>query len=318
MLAWPQPGLADPADEGQARASMNRPQARVELDSDMKKVLDALVALKPLPIASLTPEQARKQPSAADAVMKVLKDRGKTTAPEKVANVEDRVIVAESGRLPVRIYTPKGDAPFPVVVYFHGGGWVVASNDTYDASARALTNAAKSIVLAVEYRKAPEHKFPAQIQDAFAAYQWTLRNAQSIGGDPTKVAVAGESAGGNLAAVVSMMARDKNLQLPSHQLLVYPVTNYAFDTPSYTENAQAKPLDRDGMKWFWKQYLRSEQDGQKPYASPLRAKNLAGLPSATIITAEVDPLRSEGQAYAARLKDALETAGEDLKSAFAR
>ena len=157
----------------------------------------------------------------------------------------------------VRIYTPKGAGPFPVVVYYHGGGWVIADLDTYDASPRALANLANAVVVSSHYRQGPEHKFPAAHQDAFAAYRWVLANARSLKGDPSKVAVAGESAGGGLAAAVSMMARDSGAQMPVHQLLVYPIAGYDLNTPSYQENADAKPLNKAMMAWFFEKYLRS-------------------------------------------------------------
>jgi acetyl esterase/lipase len=189
-------------------------------------------------------------------------------------------------------------------VYYHGGGWVIGTIDTYDASARALTKAASAIVVAVEYRKAPEHKFPAAHEDAYAAYQWVLRNAETFEGDPSMVAVAGESAGGNLAAAVCLMARARGEVLPVHQALIYPVAGYDFNTPSYRENAQAKPLDKPMMVWFFGKYLKDPADGKNSLIDLVNAPNLSGMPSATIITAGIDPLRSEGKRYAERLLDA--------------
>jgi len=196
-----------------------------------------------------------------------------------------------------------------VLVYFHGGGWVIGNldaydaYDAYDASARALTNAARHVVVSVAYRQAPEFKFPAAANDAYSASQWVMRNARSVGGIPGRVSVGGESAGGNLATVAALMARDRGGRMRVHQLLVYPVTNYAFNTPSYREEARDIPLDRASMRWFWGYYLRRPADGRNPYASPLRA-NLRGLPPATVIAADNDPLRSEGEAYARRLEAA--------------
>jgi len=203
----------------------------------------------------------------------------------------------------VRIYTPAGTGPFPVLVYYHGGGWVIANINTYDASCRELASGAKSIVVSVGYRLAPENKFPAAPNDAYAALLWTQTNASTFGGDPKRISVGGESAGGNLATVVSMMARDKGTPPPIHQLLIYPVTNDAFDTPSYKENAMAKPLNLAMMKWFFKYYLRTPADGANPYVSPLRG-SVANLPPATVITDQIDPLNSDGKAYADKLKAA--------------
>lgn len=275
-----------------------------ELDEQAQQVIDQLQALGPKPITELSPAVARQQPTPADAVKALLDKQGKSTAPEPVGKVDNRTIPGPDGEIPVRIYTPAGEGPFPVITYYHGGGWVIANLDTYDASARALTNEAKSIVVSTHYRQAPEHKFPAAVDDAYAAYQWTLANAARINGDPARVSVAGESAGGNLAAVVARKARDAKIQLPTHQVLIYPVTNYAFDTESYRENANAKPLNAAMMKWFWGHYLNTPADGASPDASPLRAQDLQGLPPATVITAEADPLRSEGKAYADRLREA--------------
>ncbi|CAN5393633.1 N/A [soil metagenome] len=282
-------------------ASAQEPPAA---DPQMQEVLDQLEALGPEPIPTLTPEEARQQPTPADAVMALLEARGESTAPMPVGNVENTTIPGPAGDIPVRIYTPEGSGPFPVVVYYHGGGWVIASPDVYDASARALTNAANAIVVSVEYRKAPAHPYPAAVDDAFAAFEWATENAESINGDPRNVAVAGESAGGNLAAVVSLRARDEGAQMPVHQLLVYPITNYAFDTPSYEENAMAMPLNRETMMWFFGHYLPNEEAGSDAYVSPLQADDLSGLPPATVILAEIDPLRSEGEAYAQRLSEA--------------
>lgn len=270
----------------------------------MKSVLDQLAALGGKPIETLTPAEARRQPTPADAVKALLDEQGKSTAPEPVGNVEDRTIPGAAGPIPVRIYTPKGEGPFPVVVYYHGGGWVIATINTYDASARALTNAANAVVVSVEYRKAPENKFPAAHEDALAAYRWALENTAEINGDPSRVAVAGESAGGNLAAAVAMLAADQGLQPPVHQLLVYPIANYAFDSESYRQNAQAKPLNAATMRWFFDHYLSSPAEGRDPRISLVSADDLSGLPPATVITAEIDPLRSEGQRYAELLDEA--------------
>jgi len=270
----------------------------------MQKVLTALGSLGGKPIETLTPKEARLQPTPADAVKVVLKQEGMSTAPQPVGSVADMKIPGPEGLIPIRVYTPAGSGPFPVLVYFHGGGWVIAGINTYDSSARALADAAGYVVISVAYRQAPENKFPAAADDAYASMRWAMTNAAKINGKPSVIAVAGESAGGNLATVVCMMARDKHQRMPIYQLLVYPVTNHAFNTASYEENAHAKPLNRAMMKWFWNNYLPSPTDGDNPYASPLRAKTLAGLPPATIIAAQIDPLRTEGRQYADRLRDA--------------
>ena len=181
---------------------------------------------------------------------------------------------------------------------------MIATIDTYDSSARALAKATNAIVVSVEYRKAPEHKFPAAHEDAYAAYRWVLRNADSFEGDPSMVAVAGESAGGNLAAAVCLMARARGELLPVYQALIYPIAGYDFNTSSYRENANAKPLDRPMMAWFFEKYLREPADGKHPWIDLVNARDVSGLPPATIITADIDPLRSEGKRYAERLLEA--------------
>lgn len=272
-------------------------------DQQMQAVLTELKALNPKPLPELSAADARKQPTPADAVKALLKKQGKSVAPEPVASVVNRTVPGPAGPIKVRIYTPKGAGPFPVVVYYHGGGWVIADLDTYDATPRALTNLTNAVVVSAHYRQGPEHKFPAAHQDAFTAYRWVLANAKSLKGDGSKVAVMGESAGGNLAAAVAMMARDSGAQVPVHQVLVYPIAGYDFNTPSYQENADAKPLSKPAMQWFFEKYLRNPEDGKNPLIDLVHA-NLQGLPPATVITAQIDPLRSEGKALADGLRNA--------------
>lgn len=271
--------------------------------ADMQGVLTALKELKPKPIETLSAEEARVQPTPADAVKVYLQEHHQGAMPEKVGHVDDRSIDGPGGKIKIRVYRPDGEGPFPVVVYYHGGGFVIADLDVYDATPRALSNAAKSVVVSSHYRQGPEHKFPAAHEDAFAAYQWTLANAGEIHGDPARIAVAGESAGGNLAAAVCLMARDQGVRAPIHQLLVYPVTDNDLTTPSYQEHANAKPLNRAMMEWFFKNAATPE-DIQDPRLGLLKNANVAGLPSATVITAQIDPLRSEGKAYADKLRAA--------------
>ncbi|MBC7790136.1 MAG: alpha/beta hydrolase [Anaerolineae bacterium] len=286
-----------------ATAAAAAPREMPTPNDQQKAVLDELASLGGKPIETLTPAEARKQPTPADAVKKLLEKQGKSTAPEPVAKVVDRKIAGPGGQIPIRIYTPAGAGPFPVIVYYHGGGFVIADLDTYDASPRALANAANAVVVSSHYRQAPEHKFPASHEDAFAAYQWTVKNAASIKGDPKRVAVAGESAGGNLAANVAIMARDKQVQMPVHMLLVYPVAGSDMNTASYQENANAKPLNKAMMSWFVEHTLKSPAEAQDPRINLLGA-DLKGLPSTTIIAAEIDPLRTEGETLAQKLKDA--------------
>ena len=291
-------GLA--ADSAGARSQAG---GRTRIGRDQQRVLDELSALHGKPIEGLSAAEARKQPSPADAVLALLKKDGKPTMPEAVGSVDDRTIPGPGGALPVRIYTPAGSGPFPVIVYFHGGGFVIATNDTYDGSARALTNAAKAIIVSVEYRKAPEHKFPAAHDDALAAWKWVVANAKSLRGDTAHIAIAGESAGGNLAVATAVSAKALGLSTPVAILAVYPITQHDTTTQSYTENATAKPLSRSMMTWFFDKYTRTSADGENPRLNLLRA-DLTGLPPTTIVTAQFDPLRSDGDMLADRLKAA--------------
>ena len=255
-------------------------------------------------LTALTAQQARQVPSPQAAARAVMRDYGIPMLYPAV-DTTGRQVPVSGGTIHVRVYTPSsGSGTYPGIVYYHGGGWVIANLDTYDASCRALAEQVGAVVVSVAYRRAPEYKFPTAHNDSFAAYQWTLANAASIKIDPARVAVAGESAGGNLAAAVCIMARSANVQLPRHQLLVYPIAGYDFTTASYQQYADAKPLNKPLMMWFFDKYLTSPADGQNPLISLVTAPNLAGLPSATVINAELDPLQSEGQAYANKLQAA--------------
>jgi acetyl esterase len=220
-----------------------------------------------------------------------------------VAAVADRAVPGPGGDLPVRVYTPEGEAPFPIVVFFHGGGWVVGTLDTYDPLCRALAAAVPAVVVSVGYRLAPEHRWPAAVEDAYAATLWASRHAAELGGAQHRLAVAGDSAGGNLAAVVALGARDRGGPAIAVQLLVYPALDAAGDTGSWREHAEGFYLTAAGMRWYWDHYLGGA-DGAAPDASPLRAAFLGGLPPALVVTADHDVLRDEGEAYAARLREA--------------
>ena len=273
---------------------------------EMKEVLDALASLDPKPIEKLTPVEARKQPTPADAVNAVLKKQDKPTDPQAlVPGVKhlDRTIAGAAGQIPARIYTPDGAGPFPVVVYYHGGGWVIADKEVYDGGARGLAKEANAVVVSVDYRLAPEHKFPAAWDDALAAYKWVAANAASIQGDPKRLALAGESAGGNLAVATAIAARDAGLQKPMHVVAVYPVAQTSLTTASYNQNANAKPLNRDMIKWFVDKVTNSPADLKDPRISLVDAK-LQGLPPVTIINAPIDPLADDGAMLEAALKKA--------------
>lgn len=255
--------------------------------------LDKIAAAGVPPVEALTLEELR---------IAIAWRRSYAGLPEATAKVEDRTILSLTGELPLRIYTPQGQAPFPVLVFFHGGGWTTGDLDTMDTPLRALTNRAGCVVVSVDYRLAPEHKFPAAVEDAYTATRWVAENASVVQGDPTRIAVGGDSSGGNLAAAVALMARDRREPSLIYQLLVCPVTNHDFSTLSYQENGDGYLLTKNSMVWFWNQYLKDEKDGHNPYASPLQAQDFSGLPPALVITAEYDPLRDEGEAYAAQLQ----------------
>jgi len=223
--------------------------------------------------------------------------------PAPVAAVADRVVPGPAGGLGVRVYTPEGEAPFPIVVFFHGGGWVVGTLDTYDPLCRALAAAVPAVVVSVDYRLAPEHRWPAAVEDAYAATLWASRSAAELGGAQHRLAVAGDSAGGNLAAVVALGARDRGGPPIAFQLLVYPALDAAADTASWREYAEGFYLTAAGMRWYWDHYLGGA-DGRAPDASPLRAAFFGGLPPALVLVADHDVLRDEGEAYAARLAEA--------------
>jgi acetyl esterase len=273
--------------------------------NQMQEVLDAFAELSPLPIESLTPEVARQLPELRDAVLAVINRHGTKRliagVVENVQGIEHTLIPTVEGQLLARIYRPSNKPDLPVILYFHGGGFVIANLNSYDASCRSLCNAADAIVVSVAYRQAPEHQFPAAHDDAFDAYEWLLENAYSIGGDVNRIAVAGESAGGNLATSVCIQAKAKGLPQPVHQLLVYPVVDNRMDTPSYIENVDAKPLNRDMLKWFFKHYI-GDREIPDSRATPLKRDDLRGLAPATVLTAEIDPLCSEGESYAEKLR----------------
>jgi acetyl esterase len=276
----------------------------VVADRQMQAVLDELASMKGKPIETLSPEEARRQPTPAMAVASLMQKAG--LKKEEVGTVADRELHQGGRSMAARIYTPVGDGPFPVILYVHGGGWVLADLDTYDASARALTNAAGAIVVATDYRHAPESKFPAAHEDVAAAYEWVFRNAATIRGDADRIAVAGESAGGNMALAVSFYNRERGLPQPIHQVLIYPVADMTgADTASYREHANARPLNKAMMGWFARQTFEKATDARDPKISPIYAgEALAGLPPTTIINAEVDPLRSDGETLAALLSRA--------------
>jgi acetyl esterase len=262
------------------------------LDPQARALLEQLAAQASPPVTALSPAASRREMEEATLLL---------GPPPPVARVEDRTIPGPAGPIPIRITAPSGPGPFPALVYFHGGGWVLGSLATHDGLCRSLTNTAGIAVVSVEYRLAPEHPFPAAVDDAFAATAWVAAYGSEIGIDSTRLAVGGDSAGGNLSAVVALMARDRRGPGLSFQLLVYPITSDDFETPSYREHADGYFLTREAMLWYWNQYAPNPRDRRNPYASPLHASDLSALPPALVITAGYDPLRDEAEAYAARL-----------------
>lgn len=262
------------------------------LDPQMKTILDGMANANMAPIEEQDVEYARHVLDGLAALV--------GPGPE-VGSVEDRNIDGPGGPLPVRIYRPDIEGTLPAIVWFHGGGWVIGSIEHHDTVCRQMANGVGAVVISVEYRLAPEHRFPAATDDCLAATRWVHDHAAELGISPDRLAVGGDSAGGNLAAVTALRARDEGGPTIKFQLLVYPVTDAAMDTPSYSENSSGYMLTAGGMAWFWDHYLGPDGDPAHPHASPLRAEDLTGLPPALVLTAEFDPLRDEGEDYAARL-----------------
>jgi acetyl esterase len=276
-------------------ALCSTPEAKevgVPLDPQAQALIASLVGLKP--VEQMTVQEMREG----------MEERARLTGgePQPVDQVLSNEVPGPAGPIPVRIYVPAGSGPKPALVYFHGGGWARGSLQTHDILCRALANGGACIVVSVDYRMAPEHTFPAAIEDSLAATRWVAEHAEQIGIDPTRLAVGGDSAGGNLAAAVALVLRDEGRPALVHQLLIYPVTDYNFETRSYLDNAEGYNLTREAMRFYWRLYLRDESDADDQRASPLRARHFANLPSAFVITAEYDPLRDEGHAYADRLR----------------
>lgn len=222
---------------------------------------------------------------------------------EQVARVENRAIpVNEADEINIRIYTPEGQGPFPIFVYYHGGGWVIGDLETADPSCRMIANQTGRVVVSVDYRLSPEHKFPVPVEDSYAALQWVSENAASINGIASNIVVSGDSAGGNLAAVMTLLARNNNGPAIAGQVLIYPVTDFTFNSGSYKSFANGFGLDKELMIWFGDHYINEEEDKKNVYAAPLQAHDLSELPPALVITSEYDVLRDEGYAYAKRLQ----------------
>jgi acetyl esterase len=267
------------------------------LHPQIQRVLQVMAEANLKPIEAMTPAEARAQMEATA--------QSRKAEPLPVARVEERMVPGPAGGIRLRLYWPNDATPAPAIVYYHGGGHVIGSLDTHDLIARNLCAGAEAVVASVDYRMGPEHKFPAAVEDSFAALEWVHQNAARLGADPERLGVHGDSAGANLAAVVALMARDQGRPTLRLQSLIYPVADYTLSTPSYQKFATGYGvLTRDAMLWFQKHYLRSPADAEDWHASPIKAASLAGVAPAIVVTAECDVLHDEGQNYAEALRRA--------------
>lgn len=300
--------FAIPAAQAQtatATATMAATATPATPDADMAEVLSVLASLKGKPIETLEPGEARDQPTPTDAVMQIIKDKKLEVDPHAGLKVSNSRF-ADMGDLRLRWYVPENataESNLSIIVYFRGGGWVIADLDVYDASPAALARKTGAAVVSVDYPMAPEDKFPAAHDEAVEAYKYVLKNAKGWGYNPEKVAIVGESAGGNLAINTAIAARDQNLTKPVAVVAVYPVATTSLDTPSKKQYADAKPLNTPMMAWFVKQVVKSDADTQDKRLN-LVAADLKGLPPVTVINAEIDPLKSDGEMIVAKLKEA--------------
>lgn len=266
------------------------------LDPEARQLLEQMEQAGIPDLHTLPVGEARSQFLASRAAV--------TGAPAEVYRTTDRTVPGPGGDIPIRIYHPSAAAALPSLVYFHGGGWVIGNIDSHDDICRSLCAQAGCIVISVDYRLAPEHKFPAAFDDAYAATAWVCENAAEFNGDSRRIAVGGDSAGGNLAAAVCYAARERRKPALRFQLLIYPVIDASFGFPSMDQFADGYRLTRDAMRWYFDQYARSEDDLRDPRLAPLSAEDLSQLPPALILTAGFDPLRDEGSAYADKLRAA--------------
>lgn len=270
------------------------------IDPEARAYLEATAALGLAPLAQQGAVVARRNNRERAASL--------AGTLEEVARIEAGSLPGPGGPLAFRLYAPAADAPQPVLLYLHGGGWVVGDLDTHDSVCRALARRAECAVVSLDYRLAPENPFPAAVEDGWAGLQWLHHHATEIGIDAGRIAVGGDSSGGNLAAVLALRARDRGGPPLKAQVLIYPVTDCDLDRPSYLAAGSGYGLTRDSMKWYWAQYIADEARRRDPEASPLRAQDHSSLPPALVITCELDPLASEGAAYAESLEKAGVTA----------
>ncbi|GGB69033.1 alpha/beta hydrolase [Fictibacillus barbaricus] len=262
------------------------------LDPSAESYLQSLTGGSPL--NTMSPEEARRV-----AKEDFTKNAGK---PAAVNSVEESIIQSELGRIDLRIITPLGDAPFPVVIFYHGGGWVLGDLDDYEVLMKSLAAASNSIVVGVGYGLSPENKFPKAVEESYAALNWVHENIKDFGGDPERIALVGDSAGGNLATVSCMLSKQRGGPHITYQILIYPTTDLSLRSSSWDRLSEGYFLGKEDMIWFRDQYLSSKEDVEDPRASPLLSDDLSGLPPALVITAEYDPLKDEGEAYAQKMK----------------
>ena len=275
------------------------PMARI--DADIKHVLDVLAAMEPKPIEQCSAAEARAQPTLTQALRRILRDG----IDDQGVDMELRLIPGPAGDIRARVYTPRlseAGAAAPLILYLHGGGWVIGDLDSYDATPRALCKRTGAVVVSAHYRQAPEFRFPAAHEDSFAAWQWMLDSAGALGGDASRAALAGEGAGANMAINIALRARDEGVTQPVHQVLIAPMAGTDLDLPSYLENTGSRPLNTAMVRWFLRKALRGKDNARDPRIQLLERGDLGGLPPATIILAEIDPLRSEGEALADALR----------------
>ncbi|RHW38271.1 alpha/beta hydrolase [Lysinibacillus yapensis] len=266
----------------------------------MNNMLDAAKryleqANQQIPLHKMTPMEVREMRSKAPKI--------KLEKSVPLSKVQDKYILVRDGeQIPIRIYTPQGNGPFPIILYFHGGGWVLNDIETCHASCQLIASLSDAIVISVGYRLAPQHKFPTPLYDAYDAFLWTVKNSSIINGKQDQITVMGDSAGGNLATVVALLNKELNGPTIAAQVLLYPVTDLSFSTDSYEEFSVGFGLEKKDMQWFAHYYLNNMKEQVHPLAAPLQAEDLSNLPNACIIVAENDVLRDEGIAYAKRLQ----------------
>ncbi|HEY4199442.1 MAG TPA: alpha/beta hydrolase [Devosiaceae bacterium] len=278
----------------------------VKADADMRHVLNTLADLGGRPIESCLPAQARRQPKLTEAVKQVLAPAGRDLADDMGITTEDVSIPGPIGEIAARLYRPaalEGESKLPMILYLHGGGWVLGDLDSADPVPRILAKRTGAIVVSAHYRLGPEHKFPAAHEDSYAAWLWMLEEAEALGGDASRAAVVGEDAGGNMALNIALQARDEAMPMPVHQALIYPIVGNDMTRESYLEAMRAQPLNTPMMQWFTRHAFEARGDTADPRINLVERQDFSGLPPVTLILAELDPLRTEGEVLAQALHE---------------